>query len=249
MRVLFLIIFQFIVAFSSFAQQNFFNVPSSDLTQKHKLFFQQQFNFSQPVYQSNTTITFGLGHNLEVGVNVLGISFDPNNHLKQISSPNSLPYFPFGMINLQKKFPINNQWALALGSQIGVTLSKNIHPGNYYYFNSIYSSKNLGLKCVGGLYRASHSFFGPGTRNFETDLSFANQFGLQLGIEKSIWKDRLYFQGDYISGKHTLGETVLGGCFYLTNHWILSGGYQIPNRNSSSVKAFVFEITYIPEKD
>jgi hypothetical protein len=64
------------VSLSGFAQQNLFNVPSSEITQPGKVFVQQQFNFGG-VGTSNTTIDYGLGNNLEVGINV----FNPNNPL------------------------------------------------------------------------------------------------------------------------------------------------------------------------
>jgi len=52
-------------SFLSFSQQNFINVPSSEATKKHKLFFQQQLNFNELI-QSNTTIDYGLGKDLKL---------------------------------------------------------------------------------------------------------------------------------------------------------------------------------------
>jgi hypothetical protein len=51
------------------AQQNLFNVPSTDITQKGQWFFQQQFNFlTASLGSSNTTLDYGLGHPLEIGL-------------------------------------------------------------------------------------------------------------------------------------------------------------------------------------
>lgn len=63
-----------------FSQQNFINVPSVEVTKKHKLFFQQQFNFSQLV-QSNSTIDYGLGNGFEIGVTILGLNKLINSYI------------------------------------------------------------------------------------------------------------------------------------------------------------------------
>lgn len=48
------------------AQQSFINVPSGELTPVKNLFFQQQLNINE-LFQSNTTIDFGLGKGFECG--------------------------------------------------------------------------------------------------------------------------------------------------------------------------------------
>jgi len=62
------------------AQQNFINVPSSEVTIKNKYFFQQQINFNDLI-QSNTTLDYGLGKGYEIGLNILGINFDQNRKI------------------------------------------------------------------------------------------------------------------------------------------------------------------------
>ena len=56
------------------AQQNLFNVPSGKITNLGELFFQQQFNITRPVGSSNSTFDFGLGHNFELGFNILDVN-------------------------------------------------------------------------------------------------------------------------------------------------------------------------------
>ncbi|NBX39075.1 MAG: hypothetical protein EBR54_06660 [Flavobacteriia bacterium] len=43
-RVLFTLLVNALAVVNVFSQQNFFNVPSSDITPKNQIFFQQQFN-------------------------------------------------------------------------------------------------------------------------------------------------------------------------------------------------------------
>ena len=105
--------------------------------------------------------------------------------------------------------------------------------------------KKLGAKIVTGLYYTSDGYFGAESRNFfEND--FFRKIGLQAGIEQNIWKEKLLFQADFISGKHALGELVLGGAYVISKHWILSAGLQIPTFQSKSTNAFVFELTFVP---
>ena len=72
-----IITFLFILtSITTYAQQNYFNVPSSDITEKNKVFFQHQINISTDVIQNNTTFDFGLGNNYEIGINIIGLNFE-----------------------------------------------------------------------------------------------------------------------------------------------------------------------------
>lgn len=117
------------------AQQNFFNVVSSDITEKNKLFFQQQINMTKDELQSNTTMSRGLG------------------------------------------------------------------------------------------------------------------IILKSGVEKSIIKDKWYSQSDYISGRQSFGDLIVGTACFISKKQVISGGYQIPNNFSKSQKAVVLEITFLPKEE
>ena len=70
--------------------------------------------------------------------------------------------------------------------------------------------------------------------------------GLQTGIERNLWKNRLILQADYISGKHSVSNSVIGLAYAINQRWIVSGGYQ---RNPyQHTNAAIFELTYIPRK-
>ena len=242
-QLIILFTFSILIVNICHGQQNFFNVVSSDITPKHKLFFQQQLNFIQNSVQSNTTLSYGLGHNFEIGVNYFGLNFNrlDNYNLEKVAS--EAPYNYFGMINLQKRFDVNDQFGFSIGLQQGITTTSNIHFGGNYYSNFIYKNNSLGLKCIGGFYYAMNSLYGEGDRFFNKGI------GIQAGFEKSIIKDKWTFQADFISGKHSLGEMVIGTAFYATKKWVLSFGYQIPNIQSQSQKGFVFELTFIPSEN
>lgn len=229
----------------NFAQQNFFNVASSDITSKNKVFFQQQLNVGKDMFQSNSTFDYGLGNNFEVGINLLGLSFEKNaigNNYHMVKNDTEMPYSSFLLVNAQKKFELDETFALGIGMQEGLTLTEHKYGGGYYYFNGVFKDEKIGLKYILGLYYASNSFVGKGARLFNQE-----EIGLQTGIEKKIWKDKLLLQADFISGKHTLGEVVLGGAYCMTSSLIFSAGYQLPTFNSTSVDSFVFELTFVPK--
>lgn len=222
------------------AQQNFFNVPSSDITKKNKVFFQQQINFLKDAFQSNSTFNYGIEKNLEIGFNMLGLSFykDQSNKYVYYVSKDDVPYFPFIMINAQKRFDCNENFGIGIGFQQGISFSNN-RLGGYYYANGVYNNEEIGLKYVLGLYAGTTSFLGEGDRLFN------NQIGIQTGIEKSIVKEKIVLQTDMISGNHAMGQFVIGGAFYISTKSIFSFGYQVPFINSLAEKAVVVEFSFI----
>ncbi len=224
-------------------QQNFFNVPSSDITPKNKSFFQQQLNIYNQGLQFNSTYDIGLGKGFEVGINYLGFSIVQDTNLRLFFNDTLKPYSPFLILNGQKRFSLNNHIGLAIGGQFGFTTTSTLKGGSYCFSNFIYNNEAIDLKTILGLYCASNSFFGEGDRLIGKSL-----IGVQAGLEKSIIKDKILFQADFISGQHNFGELVIGGAYFLTKNWILSAGYQIPTFSSSSVNSIVLELTYSPKK-
>lgn len=233
-------LFLMIVPVLLFAQQNFFNVVSSDITPYKKVFFQQQFNATTAGLQFNSTLDIGLGKNFEIGVNFLGLNYDFNQ--KKITTENTNnPKFPFFMINAQKKFVLNEYFSLSIGTQLGFSTVKKPSFGNYSYFNAAYKNEQYGVKAVAGLYYGTHSFLGD-----QTLLYGKSPIGLQFGIEKVIIKEKFSLQADYISGQHILGAFVVGGAYIIKKHYVLSAGMQIPNYNSIEAFGGIVEFTYVP---
>ncbi len=112
-----------------------------------------------------------------------------------------------------------------------------------YKFSKLY--KKTKTKIIAGLYFANKGFWGNESRNFSQNKTL-KQIGFQGGIEQNIWKNKILFQGDLISGQHKLGQIVLGGAYCFTQKLILSSGIQIPFIRSKAEKAFVIELTYLP---
>lgn len=230
-----------LISLTAIGQQNFFNVPSSDITPHNKVFFQQQLNFIPNGVQSGSTFCYGLGHNTEIGFNVLGVNYDYQQ--KFVANHTEQPYNPFFTLNAQKSFQLQEDFKIGLGAQAGFTQVGQ--GGTYLYGNGVYVNEHTHTKWVSGLYYTSDNYFGPESRNFMEEGALKS-LGIQLGVEQNIWAERLLFQADFISGKHSLGEVVIGGAYYVSKHWVLSAGIQIPTFHSQSQPASVFELTFVP---
>jgi hypothetical protein len=233
------------LSLSTWGQQNLFNVPSSDITQRKKPFFQQQFNIGEGFLQLNATFCYGLGKNTEIGFNIIGLNInEASSSPFFITNANiqSSPAYPFYTINFQKSFVINDVFRIAVGTQTGI--SEGSHFGTYDYSNLVTVLPNLKSKIITGVYYSNDSFLGPEDRTLLFDG--VTPFGFQIGLEQPIIEDKLLFIAENISGLHNLGETTLGGAYYLSHHWILSVGFQFSNPGSKTAEALVIEFTYVP---
>ena len=232
-------IFTFVLFFIGkliFAQQNFINVPSAEVTEKKKLFFQQQININE-IIQSNTTIDYGLGKGFELGINVLGLNFSEDQ--KFFIDNDSLdkdPFNPLLMINALKKFEINKRSSIALGTQIGFnyTEGKNRTEANLSYINYrlqdlIISNSTLVL----GTYYNSLHYGGIG-----------NRFGFWAAMEIPI-KEKLHIMAESIFAENALSFTSLGIIYYPIKWMPLTFGIQVPNTVNNAY-SLVFELTILP---
>lgn len=242
-RVLFL--FSLVVSSpAATAQQNIFNVPSSDITVQSKLFFQEQVNFIQDgSLLLNTTFCYGLGREWEIGLNVLGIYIEPGPRLLTNSDATKPPLYPFYTINAQKAWKLSKVFKMAVGTQTG--LSNGGHFGTYNYLNVVTALPQYQLKLITGFNVGTESFLGYGDLNPLLPTIY-DPVGYQVGIEKELIHDKLLLQAEHISGEHSLGLTALGLGYHVTSHWVLSLGYQFSNNNNPTPNSVVFEFTFVP---
>jgi len=225
------------------AQQNIFNVPSSDITLKGKVFFQQQVNFIKGgEVLLNSTWSYGLGKDMEVGFNVLGVFFDSGKILTNTDA-SIPPTYPFFTVNFQKDWKLNRNFKAGAGTQTG--FSAGGHFGTYNYFNVVTVIPKLRIKLLGGLNYGSVNFLGPGDLNPLLPGEY-DPIGYQFGIEQELIHEILYFQGEHISGTHSLGLTALGLGIHITDHWVISMGYQISNPDNPSPNSLILEFTFVP---
>jgi hypothetical protein len=210
---------------AGWAQQNLFNVPSSDITQKNKFFFQQQFNIGAAAGNSNTTIDYGLGTNLEVGINLFNLDLYPTD---------SGIHNPHFLLNFQKAFSITESYKMSLGTQTGITpplYHAKIEVPSFSYLNNAFDLDQWG-KYYLGVYYANHAYAGSG-----------NNVGLMAGLEIPLVEGKVHLMGDLMTGNNDISVAVVGAVFYLPSSWQLSFGAQLPAPGSNNDYGMVFEIT------
>lgn len=236
-RVLLLILFS-MASEDLAAQQNFFNVPSSEITEDGKIFLQQQFNLYGRSSVSNSTFCFGLGHEAEIGFNLLGITYSNSAGRFVSSAEGEEPVFPSFGINAQKQIEISEHYQISAGGQL--LLPKKVSEYEWYgYLNNRVHAGHL--KIVFGLFSGNINYF-----DSEPLLPGSSvRLGVQAGLEYEVLTDRLYLQSDYISGRTAVSNLIVGAAYKATSHLILSAGYQSPNSTVTSSTGLVIEFTYV----
>lgn len=229
------------------AQQNIFNVPTSELTRRHQFIIQQQINVSGQEVQSNTTFSYGIGRNLELGFNL----FNVKGHTRPLglesnSDPQKEPLSPFVLLNAQKGFYLTEWLSLGVGGQYGFHFPENndVRVGAYAYGNLITELLKLNTRLITGLYHADRTLFGPGYRN---DFFLRPPgLGIQLGFEQPLFHNKLLLVADYMGGTHSYGAATAGLDFRIQKKLELAVGYQFPNPYSAASEGLIFQFTLLP---
>ncbi|MDY3559257.1 hypothetical protein R5W23_006476 [Gemmata sp. JC673] len=223
-----------VTAPGALAQQNLFNVPSGQITEREHVFFQQQFNFNRPAGTSNTTFDFGLGRGWEVGFNAL--DFNLYENIRPPAPGERRQVNPDLLLNAQKGFDVlDDVWSIGVGTQAGLNparRSRDVRFQNFTWVINGFSLPDERAKVYVGAYYANVAYAGPGDR-----------FGVLLGVEIPIVKDRFHFQADCITGNRDISTIVVGGVFIFPNKWQLSLGAQLPVPHSGTPYGAVIEFT------
>ncbi|MBC7412477.1 MAG: hypothetical protein H7331_08500 [Bacteroidia bacterium] len=220
----------------AYGQQNFINVPSSEVTKAHKLFFQQQININELI-QSNTTIDYGLGKGFEIGANVLGLNFSEKKASFLNNDSNDVdPYNPLVILNGLKEFGISERIKLAVGAQSGINYNFNKRKAyaTLVYFNLLVEDLLIhNSKLVLGTYYNSKHYGGSG-----------NRVGIWLATEVPI-SQKLHLMAESVLGNNSLAYTSVGIIYYPLKWMPLTFGMQIPNTKKNSY-SLVIELTICP---
>lgn len=234
----------FILSFCStniFAQQNLFNIPSSDLTPKGKFFFQQQVNsYSYKFYESKSHLVMGVNKWLEAGVNFINLPINfgakPSLYANSNTTTGSSVYpLLLGTAMAKKKF--NEYFQGSIGTQTGANLliygedTRKLVTFNYAIlaFEPWHH-----VRFMGGGYFGNRYLIG----------GFENQFGYMLGYEIKVYK-KWYVMGDFISGQHEQSSTVLGLMYVLSPRVQLCAGKLLNFPNEKKLDGFVFELNIL----
>jgi hypothetical protein len=219
------------------AQQNFINVPSSEVTKAKRIFFQQQLNLNELI-QSNTTFDYGLGEGVEMGMNVLSLNFSEKRKSFLNNDTNDVdPYNPLVALNCLKQIELSEQIAMAFGGQVGLNFRKDkpTYEAGLAYANMLFQNiLRKGDKYVTGFYYNTRHYGGKGTRT-----------GAWIAAEVPVI-NKFHIMAEAILGNNALCNSSVGIIFYPKPYLPLTFGFQIPNIKRNSY-ALVFEITFVPQ--
>ncbi len=209
---------------ASFAQQSLFNVPSAEITEHGKFFFQEQINLGKLSGVANTTIDYGLENELEIGVNIFNVDLYPTNEMRN----------PYVLANFQKGFTINEHYKIGVGTQTGMTPpihTQKVDIPSFSYFNNAVNFEEYGRYNLGA-YHANHAYAGEG-----------DSFGIMAGVEYPLLEKKFHLMGDILTGNNDISVAVLGVVFFLPQDWQLSLGAQLPAPTSDNDYGAVIEFT------
>ncbi len=213
------------------AQQNFFNIPSGQLTPKGKLFYQHQVNaYSAEKLASKQHLVRGFADDIEFGLNF--VNFYPSERYRLLSKASDPPVNLFAVTG-QKGFQFSSSLNLNLGSQMGlgrIGMSGEQKFSAKHYGLLSYYIPGAHTRLTGGAFLTSGRFNGTGS-----------DFGVMLGGEAKI-SETWYLMGDWISGSTKNSAAVLGGMLDVANGVQLCLGYLIPNPGSREGRGVVVEI-------
>jgi len=223
---------------NSYAQQNLFNVPSGDLTEKNRGFFQHQIN-AYKQFQNNMTFSYGVNKTFEIGCNIYGLTFEKQkDQFKIITNEHDheQPLSPQFLINVQKIISLGKRLKWANGTQTGLsnfTIPSDTHFTTFNYSEIIYTNIKANIKYINGVYLSNKVFMGSG-----------NNIGYLGGIEIGI-SPKLKLSADAIVGNNASSVAVIGPCYFISTHVALSGGWQMPFNHHLNSNAVVFELTLL----
>lgn len=217
------------------AQQNLFNIPSGDITQEGKWFYQHQINAYESKFESKAHVVRGLGRGWDAGFNLVGKGAYFRPDWKPLYNDNQRmgALFPLLMLTAQKQWKASEHVLLNVGTQVGFNLSQEISNKRAAYFNYGMASFiffDHRLKVVLGGYNTTPEFVGRGPRA-----------GAMAGYELKLNKQWL-LMGDWISGAHDAGMAVVGLVYNAGKRTQLCAGWAVPNPNSIRPHGLVLEL-------
>ena len=211
------------------AQQTIFNVPTTDVLDRGKVYFELDASFKvidQMALNKFSAfvprIVVGVGGNVEVGLNVTG-NIQPGADSTTLSPTVKWRFFQSKkkdvalMAGTNLFFPVRNR-AYSVGTYSYVAGSKTINK----------------TRLTAGGYVASKNVFAPN----------ATRGGGQFGFEQTF-NSKVSVAADWITGKHASGYFTPGVIYKPTSKMTTYWAYSIGNTAASSGNHFfLFEVGY-----
>jgi hypothetical protein len=209
------------------AQSTLFNVPSTDVVAKKKVYLEFDF-ISHLTSHSNggfqiyaPRAVFGVAKGVEAGVNVSVVDALAPNQPVYISP------------NVKWQFYSNEKTgvAVAAGGLLYTPIAHRAGADTYGFVYSVVSKKvksDYGPRLTGGGYALPGLANGLGTRG-----------GAIVGYEQPLAR-KVTFVADWFSGKNAFGYVTPGFSFTLPKSSLLNVGYSIGNHGRGNNALFVY---------
>jgi hypothetical protein len=212
------------------AQQTVFNVPTTDVLDKGKVYFELDIsakpNDSTALNKFSSFVprlVVGAGAKVEVGVNILG-NVQPGPDSTTIAPAVKWKVYDGGA----------NGWAMVVGDNLYFPVRNRGYDIGTYAYTTIQKTFNKSTRVGFGGYFFSKNVVAAN----------ANRAGGQFTFERPITK-KLNFNADYFTGKTANGYLTLGAAYKLTNKLTGVAAYSIGNANASHGNHFLyFELGY-----
>ncbi len=222
-NILFLVSFVLLSTIAISAQQTIVNVPSTDVLDKGKFYFELdstfKFNNDSALGKFSSfvpRIVAGVGKNIEVGVNLLG-NIQPGADATTISPV------------IKAKIYDKRGWALVAGDHVFIPVrNRGYDIGNYVYAEA---SKTFETKTrlTFGAFHASKNVFAPR----------AQRAGGQFGFEQTV-NSKFSVGADWITGKHAAGYFTPVVTIKPSSKSAIYLGYSIGNANANHGNSFFY---------
>jgi hypothetical protein len=220
-------IFLALLSFSTavLGQQAIFNVPSSDILDKGKVYLELDATFKANSQNGLgrfssivPRIVIGVGGDFEVGVNLNG------NIQPGADSTTIVPHVKWKVYNGK-----DNGWAVVVGDGVYIPVrNRSYNIGNYAY-TQVSKTFKSGARITAGGYHFTKNVVAAN----------ADRAGGQFGFEHPINK-YLNFNADWYTGKHAAGYFTPGFAFKIHPKVTGYAGYSIGNGGASSGNHFFY---------
>ncbi len=195
------------------AQETMFNVPSGDVLNRDKVYFEFDATYMprSAVRSFTPRMVAGVGDQIEIGLNVNGLSA-PGNPQTTLT-----PTIKWKAYDSRE-----NGWAFLIGDDVFLPVqNRTYRAGNYAYAEWTKTWQT----------RTRATF---GAYDFSTHVvASGNRAGGQFAVEQPI-TGRLTVAADWYTGNQTLGYLTPGIIFKATSKLTLYGTYQIGNHGVSA---------------
>src|SRR6267143_442382 len=214
---------------ATYAQQTIFNVPSTDVLDKGKVYGELDATFkltdSDAVNKFSSfvpRVVVGAGSNVEVGLNITG-NIQPGADTTTLVP--AIKWKPY-----QGK---SNGVALVVGDHLFIPVRNRAYNAGNYVYVEISKTFKAGTRLTAGGYDF--------TRNV---VASANRAGGQFGIEQPLNK-KIALAADWFTGKHSAGYFTPGVVFKVGPKVTGYAGYSIGNQNAAHGNHFfLLEVGY-----